>query len=105
MKDFGARFGSPMPATRRRGARLLEAHSPKLNRRVRFFDHLAFCQWIRLEADPGVLKFCERPARVDTEAAPSPSAPDGWRPLQPLSVRSTDSAAICSLRTCSSTNC
>ncbi len=65
MKDFAARFRSPVPATRPRGARLLEAYSPKLDRRVRFFDHLAFSQWIRLEADPGVLNFCERPARVD----------------------------------------
>jgi hypothetical protein len=65
MKDFTPRFSSPVPATRPRGARLLEAYSPKLNRRVRFFDHLAFSQWIRLEAEPGVLNFCERPARVD----------------------------------------
>jgi hypothetical protein len=65
MKDFAARFGSPIPATRPRGARLLEAYSPKLIRRVRFFDHLAFWQWIRLEADPAVSTFCERPARVD----------------------------------------
>ena len=65
MKDFAERFDSPVPATRPRGARLLEAYSPKLERRVRFFDHLAFSQWIRLEAEPGVLKFCERPARVD----------------------------------------
>jgi hypothetical protein len=65
MKDFAARFGSPIPAPRPRGTRLLEAYSPKLDRRVRFFDHLAFSQWIRLEADPGVSNFCERPARVD----------------------------------------
>jgi len=65
MKDFVAHFGSPVPATRPRGARLLEGYSPKLNRRVRFFDHLAFSQWIRLEADPDVSNFCERPARVD----------------------------------------
>jgi hypothetical protein len=64
MKDLAARFASPIAATRPRGARLLEAYSPKLDRRVRFFDHLAFSQWIRLEADPGVLNFCERPARV-----------------------------------------
>ena len=62
MKDSRARFGSPVTASRPRGARLLEAHSPKLDRCVRFFDHLAFSQWVRLKADPGVLKFCERPA-------------------------------------------
>jgi hypothetical protein len=67
MKDFAARFGSPLTATRPRGARLLEAHSPKLGRRLRLFDHLAFSPWIRLEADPAVLTFCERPARVDSQ--------------------------------------
>ncbi len=65
MKDFAARFGSPLASTRPRGARQLEARSPKLGRRLRLFDHLAFSQWIRLEADPAVLTFCERPARVD----------------------------------------
>jgi len=70
MKDFAARFRSPVAATGPRDARLLEAYSPKLNRRVRFFDHLGFSQWIRLEAEPGVLKFCERPARVDRLPTP-----------------------------------
>jgi len=65
MKDSAARFVSPLQVGRPRGARLLEAHSPKLGRRVRLFDHLAFAQWIRLEVDPGVQTFCERPARVD----------------------------------------
>jgi len=64
MKDLSARFVSPLTASRPRGSRLLEAHSPKLGRRVRLFDHLAFAQWIRLEADPATLTFCERPTRV-----------------------------------------
>jgi hypothetical protein len=67
MKVSAARFGPPLAATRPRGARLLEARSPKLGRRVRLFDRLAFSQWIRLEADPAVLSFCERPARVDSQ--------------------------------------
>ena len=46
MKDSAARFVSPLQVGRPRGARLLEAHSPKLGRRVRLFDHLAFAQWI-----------------------------------------------------------
>ncbi|MDQ6876224.1 MAG: hypothetical protein M3082_00695 [Candidatus Dormibacteraeota bacterium] len=53
--------------SRPRGSRLLEGHSPKLGRCVRLFDHLAFAQWIRLEADPTTLTFCERPARVDPQ--------------------------------------
>lgn len=75
MKSFVARFASPLPATRARGARLIEAYSPKLGRRVTLHDHLAFSQWIRLEADVGVLGFCERPAR---SAPPQSCLIDFW---------------------------
>ena len=64
MKGFTPRFAAPLDAPRPRGARLLEAFSPKLGRRVRLFDHACFEQWIRLEADPSVLWLCERPARL-----------------------------------------
>jgi len=67
MKDFAARFGSPLTTSRPRGGRQLEARSPKLGRRLRLFDHLAFSQWIGLEADPAVLTFCERPARISRQ--------------------------------------
>ena len=60
MKDFTA----PLETARPRGSRLLEAFSPKLGRRVRLFDHRSFRQWLRLEADPAVVAFCERPARL-----------------------------------------
>ena len=53
MNGSARRFGSPVDVPRPRGARLLEAFSPKLGRRVRLFDHAAFEQWIQLEADPG----------------------------------------------------
>ena len=64
MKDSAPRFATPMDAPRPRGARLLEAFSPKLGRRVRVFDRSTFEQWIRLEADPAVLSLCERPTRL-----------------------------------------
>ena len=64
MKGFTPRFAAPLDAPRPRGARLLEAFSPKLCRRVRLFDHACFEQWIRFEADPSVLWLCERPARL-----------------------------------------
>lgn len=67
MKDFAARFDAPLTTSRPRGARQLEARSPKLGRRLRLFDHLAFSQWIRLEADPAVLTFCERPTRISRQ--------------------------------------
>src|SRR3954451_13867199 len=67
MRVPAARFGPLLAAPRPRGARLLEAHSPKVGRRVRLFDRLAFSQWIRLETDPAVLTFCERPSRVASQ--------------------------------------
>ena len=64
MNGSARRFGSPVDVPRPRGARLLEAFSPKLGRRVRLFNHAAFEQWIQLEADPSVLCLCEHPARL-----------------------------------------
>ena len=64
MKDFRARFHGPIETARPRGARLIEAYSAKLQRRVRLFDHSSFAQWIRLEVDPSVITFCERPTRL-----------------------------------------
>src|ERR1700712_2719523 len=64
MKDFAARFSAPLVIARPRGGRHIEAFSPKLKRRVQLFDYRRFAQWIRLEADPRVLAFCERPTRL-----------------------------------------
>ena len=70
MKDFTARFMAPLGSVRPRGGRLIEGFSPKLQRRVRLFSHASFAQWMRLEADPAVSTFCERPDRL----APEPAA-------------------------------
>ena len=43
---------------RPRGARLIEGFSPKLGRRLQFFDHTAFAVWIALEATPDVTGVC-----------------------------------------------
>jgi len=67
MKAAAPRYAAPLDLPRPRGARLLEAFSPKLGRRVRFFDRATFDQWIRLEADPAVQCLCERPQRLGTE--------------------------------------
>lgn len=58
------RFSSPLSVTRPPGARLIEAFSPKLGRRLRCFSRHAFDQWIRLESDPSALAFCERPVHM-----------------------------------------
>ncbi|WP_213956823.1 hypothetical protein [Variovorax sp. dw_954] len=70
MRSFAPRFSTPLDAPRPRGARLLEGFSPKLSRRIRLFDRATFDQWIRLEGDPTVLCFCERPLRL----SPTPGA-------------------------------
>jgi hypothetical protein len=64
MKESSPRFSAPMSTARPRSARLLTGFSPKLARTVRAFDHVGFDQWIRLEADPAVIAFCEHPRCV-----------------------------------------
>lgn len=62
-EGFRHSFAAPLPATKSRAARLIEAFSPKLGRRVTLHDPMDFSQWVRLEADADVLGYCERPAR------------------------------------------
>jgi hypothetical protein len=76
MKDFGARYRTPLETVRPRGGRLIEGFSVKLQRRVRLFSHSSFAQWMRLEADPSILDFCERPARVGSN--PGTRVIDFW---------------------------
>lgn len=64
MKDRALRFCNPINMSRPRGARLIEGFSPKLGRRLQFFDHATFGVWIGLEADPSVSALCERPTRL-----------------------------------------
>lgn len=63
--DELARFSSPVSAPRPRGSRLIEGFSPKLGRRLKCFGRHPFEQWIRLESDPAVQSFCERPIAWD----------------------------------------
>lgn len=64
MTDLVLRFSNPINMPRPRGARLIEGFSPKLGRRLQFFDHATFGVWIGLEADPSVSALCERPTRL-----------------------------------------
>ena len=64
MTDSSARFSVPISAPRPRGARLLTAFSPTLERAVRAFDHQGLWQWVRLETDPHITSFCEHPVRL-----------------------------------------
>lgn len=63
MRDFSD-TPIPLATVRPRGARMIEARSPKLGRLVQHYDHASFQQWVRLEADPDVEMFCERPTRM-----------------------------------------
>ena len=56
------RFQSAVSNTRSRGERVIEAYSPKLGRRLQCFGEHVFVEWLRLEADPTIQAFCERPA-------------------------------------------
>lgn len=60
---------TPLAIARPRGARMIEVRSPKLGRLVQHYDHASFQQWIRLEADPSVSTFCERPTRIGPDPA------------------------------------
>lgn len=66
MENF-LKIPEPVALARPRGARRLEAFSPKLSRRVIFFRRALLDQWILLEADPAVITFCERPGYVVVE--------------------------------------
>ncbi len=66
--DESTRFLSAVSVPRPRGARIIEAFSPKLGRRLQCFGRHAFDQWICLESDPAVLTFCERPLEVERGA-------------------------------------
>ena len=66
MRDFSD-APTPLAIARPRGARMIEARSPKLGRLVQHYDHASFQQWVRLEADPHVSTFCERPARIGSD--------------------------------------
>ena len=58
------RIAEPVALARPRGARRFEAFSPKLARRLTLYTRPALEQWILLEANPAVVRFCERPGYV-----------------------------------------
>jgi hypothetical protein len=61
------RFQAAMRRARPAGLRVLEAYSPKLDRRLQCFGEVSFEQWVRLEADPTIQRFCERPLDLQCE--------------------------------------
>jgi hypothetical protein len=58
------RFVDPVEMARPRGAHRLECFSPKLERRLRLYNRPPFETWLKLESDPTVIRFCERPGHL-----------------------------------------
>ena len=65
----------PLPFVRGRSRRRIEVFSPKLARRLSLASYAQWQLWLALEANPLVVTFCERPARLD---ATNSSVIDFW---------------------------
>lgn len=57
-------FPTPIAIARPRGAHRFEVFSPKLKRRLTFYQRCALDQWVLIEGDPLSRSFCERPGFV-----------------------------------------
>ncbi|KWN80978.1 hypothetical protein [Burkholderia ubonensis] len=80
------RFVHAVNSTRPYGAHRYDLFGPKIGRRLTLFGQRALDPWGRLESDPNVLAYCERPLCIpDTK----PSRPvDFW-------VRTPDGEKLC----------
>jgi hypothetical protein len=60
---------TPLPIKRstKYGSNYWEAMSVKMNRDVRFFSDLEYDNWILVECDPNIIRFCEQPMRIKIE--------------------------------------
>ena len=67
MTRSATRFPSPVSSNRAREVRRADVYSPKLKRRLQCFGEAVYHQWLRLEADPSVHAYCERPGYLDLE--------------------------------------
>lgn len=59
----------PICICRPRGSHRIETFSPKMNRRLTLYRHSEFDLWVRIETDPTVRSFCERPGYVQCDGA------------------------------------
>lgn len=62
--DDSLHIVEPVALVRPRGAHRFEAFSPKLKRRLTFYRRCAFDQWVLIESDPAIGRFCERPGFI-----------------------------------------
>ncbi|MDR5748676.1 hypothetical protein QCE73_36385 [Caballeronia sp. LZ029] len=54
----------PISIVRPRGSHRIETFSPKMNRRLTLYRRSELDLWVRIETDPTVRSFCERPGYV-----------------------------------------
>jgi hypothetical protein len=59
-----AAYTEPLPLPQASWRRRLEVFSPKLERRLSLGSYPAWRCWVALEANPAIVDFCERPARM-----------------------------------------
>lgn len=59
-----ARFQNAVTDVRPYGSHRFDVFGPKIGRRLTLFGRHAFQLWLRLEADPQVVTYCERPMLV-----------------------------------------
>ncbi|MFM0671569.1 hypothetical protein [Paraburkholderia sediminicola] len=64
------RFLRAVNNARPHGAHRYDLFGPKIGRRLTLFGRLAFDLWVRLESDPHVVTYCERPLCIP-DAKPS----------------------------------
>ncbi|KVU39150.1 hypothetical protein WK66_24860 [Burkholderia ubonensis] len=62
------RFVRAVNSTRPYGAHRFDLFGPKIGRRLTLFGRRALDLWVRLEADPSVLAYCERPLCIPEES-------------------------------------
>ncbi len=90
------RFVRAVNSTRPYGTHRYDLFGPKIGRRLTLFGHFALDLWVRLESDPQVVTYCERPLQIP-DVTP-PRIVDFW-------VRTRNDERLCLvLRTAESTS-
>lgn len=59
-----ARFQKAVTPSRPHGSHRFDVFGPKIGRRLTLFGREALQLWLRMEADPQVVTYCERPMRI-----------------------------------------
>ncbi|WP_231957431.1 hypothetical protein [Paraburkholderia tropica] len=66
-----ARFHTAVTPLRPHGSHRFDVFGPKIGRRLTLFGREALQLWLRMEADPQVVSYCERPMRISVRSRPA----------------------------------